>query len=348
MMEEKRFSAFKLYFRSGLHLSLGKEDNYDRSQVRLHSDTLKSALFVTAMELYPELRERAEQEAFFDSFRLSSAFPFLDTAEKTLFFLPRPAGNFDLQFSGEEGQENNRKRLQRIEYVEQETLRRIIQGQKEIEHTNWLTDDGKFLAFDSELAGQTLFRNALQQHVSIPRGGVDDGRPFSVDRVFFGKQAGLYFLVDTEQPQMIDKIKAVLKLLGDTGIGTDKSMGAGQFESVRHEKDFIWSFEAENAQRQLNLSMYWPDREELQGMSDSVYRLVRRGGYIASPQRGDHLSIRKRSVYMIEEGAVFGYPLSLNGRRGDLRPDNNALALAGVPAVEHPVWRDGTAVFLPL
>lgn len=46
------FRIVKLYLDGGLHLSPGLEGNYDRTGDVLHSDKIKSALFVMALHLY--------------------------------------------------------------------------------------------------------------------------------------------------------------------------------------------------------------------------------------------------------------------------------------------------------
>lgn len=354
-MVEKQFTVVKLYFKSGLHLSLGKRDNYDRSQLRLHSDTLKSALFVTALKLFPELLEEIDgqekpedrypkQSQFFQQFRISSGFPFLETVGNTLYFLPKPMDGFHLDLSQST---EDRKLLGKIQYVEKDTLVRIFKGELSLNDLSHLSIDRKFFAFGSDLQKKQIFRNTIQQHVAIPRGGNDDGNPFSVDKIFFEEGAGLYFLVETNDDKVVEKLKAVVKLLGDTGLGTDKTMGGGQFTFKFAQEPFIWPLSKDIASMQMNISLYWPQAGELPDLSRASYKLIRRGGFIASPYNYDHQSIRKRSVYMFEEGAVFPEQLALNGRIGDLRPKSETLANSDVPPVNHPVWRDGQAIFLP-
>jgi len=52
-MPTQTYRVFKLRFPGGLHLAKGKSE-YDQSDTILHSDTLKSALFVCALQLFGE------------------------------------------------------------------------------------------------------------------------------------------------------------------------------------------------------------------------------------------------------------------------------------------------------
>ncbi|MBK8656807.1 MAG: hypothetical protein IPN20_23520 [Haliscomenobacter sp.] len=73
-------------------------------------------------------------------------------------------------------------------------------------------------------------------------------------------------------------------------------------------------------------------------MEDSAWGLVKRGGYIAGAADPDHTSLRKRSVFMFEEGSVFPNK-PLTGSRVDLKPDWEGM---------HSVWREGRPVFVPI
>ena len=64
-----------------LHLSDGRSIYYS-SQERLHSDTIKNAIYVSAAKLIGD--EVYQDPGFYDSFRVSSAFPFFMDE----FFLP--------------------------------------------------------------------------------------------------------------------------------------------------------------------------------------------------------------------------------------------------------------------
>ena len=344
-----QFKLIKLYFKGGLHLSQGKTDNYDSGQLRLHSDTLKSALFINALRLNPGLREKKgfkHQRSFFEKFKLSSAFPFVDAPAKSLFFLPKPKMPIEINIEGEQA---DLKLTSKIEYIEKSTLQIISSKDNINAKTENFTANKKFFALGHKLKDTEIFTTSTQQHVAIPRGGNQDGTSFFVENIFFGENAGLYFLVSlkSEEEKFWNQVKACIKLLGDSGIGTDKSTGGGQFEAKFEELPFKWQSSALTG-KQMNLSLYWPQQSEVDYFDHASYSLIKRGGFIANAGNHHHLSIRKQSVYMFEEGSLFTAEAELKGRLGDLSPNKNALIKAEIPALNHPVWRDGQAIFIPL
>ena len=165
---------------------------------------------------------------------------------------------------------------------------------------------------------------------------------YYLERLFFHQQAGLYFFIELQEESRRPALEAALRLLADSGIGTDRNTGNGHFEL---DLDQDWrqiSLELpEQANRQVLLSLFCPAQPEgLDGLLDgAAYRLLRRGGFISNPMDEDFLSYRKRSVYMLAEGSV------LNGQQPqgkivDLQPD--------IIKDAHPIWRDGRGLFLPM
>jgi CRISPR-associated protein Csm4 len=146
---------------------------------------------------------------------------------------------------------------------------------------------------------------------------------------------------------VLEQLKACMRLLADNGIGTDRTTGHGQFE-FDEQTDVKISFNLpDNATHQMSLSLYCPQKTEIEELDNSYYDLIKRGGYIASPQNDNHLSIRKKSVYMFVEGSLFPNSGSRKGKIVDLMPNNVALQESGQSEIGHPIWRDGTSIFLP-
>ncbi|WP_367389034.1 type III-A CRISPR-associated RAMP protein Csm4 [Lewinella sp. LCG006] len=388
------YTLVRLRFENGFHLSSGKEGNYDRSQLRLHSDTLKSALFVSALKLYGKdtvgmknVEKGNEGAAFFDGFRLSSAFPYYEHRHGIDYFFPRPALNLAEQLiMSEDFGSKAEKERHNIEFIEHSTLRDLlrekitveqvkeedktkyqecikelkrqnqskemieecerIMAQIEKKYSNKYLLAGKYL-LKGTIVSEEMTKTAMKQQVMVQPEG-EDALPFGVDQLHFSEGAGLYVLMDIRDETLVAQVKAAWELLGEEGLGTDRSTGGGSFSPK-----IIDNYPLElppSATRQMNLSLYWPRQNEALALAEegAAYQLQRRGGYMAQPANDNHLSIRKRSVYMVTEGSVFSNQHSLEGRLGDLRPDSDALTKAGIPIVDHPVWRDGQALFLPL
>jgi CRISPR-associated protein Csm4 len=117
-MKSRLFSVFLLKnFKGGLHLSRGLTNAYDKSLDTLHSDTIKSALFICTLNLYGG--EHVDK-SFLESFKISSAFPFFYSKIKKerLYFFPKPEINrLPLDITPNEGKEKKLKKLKYLEKV---------------------------------------------------------------------------------------------------------------------------------------------------------------------------------------------------------------------------------------
>jgi CRISPR/Cas system CSM-associated protein Csm4 (group 5 of RAMP superfamily) len=82
---------------------------------------------------------------------------------------------------------------------------------------------------------------------------------------------------------------------------------------------------------------------------DSRFELIRRGGWITTQP---YMTYRKKSIQMFREGSVFSLPKTRAvvensfkaGKTVDLRPE----LPEGMKQVEHPVWRVGKSIFIPV
>jgi len=327
------YTLFKLCFTAPLHLAKGKTD-YDSAEDMLHSDALKSALAVCGLQL----GLLTDVMAFLESFKISSAFPFF----KETYFFPKP--NF---LDGEKSmhritgmeEAKQRKLVKKIKWVEKALFEDLISSKVKAFHEDYF--NGAFL---SNLPKDTqIYKSETQERVQIPRvmGEGEDTKPYYVDRLYFHEHAGLFFLLDTQDEKIVKQIESCLKLLGDNGLGTDRNVGNGQFV-VEKVEDFNLP-EVPNANAKINLSLYCPLKEELEAIKNDTkvlaYTLLKRGGWIASPQNLDHISLRKKSVFMFGEGSIFP-SVGLAGKIADLKPD--------ILKNEHEIFRDGTSIFLPI
>ncbi len=315
----------KLKFTSPLHLSRGKS-GLDESYDVLHSDTLKSALFVCAMQLYDN---QIDRENFLEKFTISSGFPF---NEKELFF-PKPALLPDTFYIKDD--KENIKDIKKIKYISQSLFEKLLQGNFKPFSKNDIYESD-FLS-DKKLEKKP-FKNEVVQRVTVSRSYENEGNTFYTDRIFFNKNCGLFVLLNVDNQALKEKTKAAFRLLGDNGIGSDKSVGNGQFE-MEWIDDFKLA-EVENPTHQIAMSLYLPTKEEIDNidLDKSAYSLIKRGGYIANPEDFNNSVLRKKSIYMFSEGSVFSQNADLQGNIADLNPSNRPLI--------HPIWRDGRGLFL--
>lgn len=330
-------------FKGGLHLARGLTNTYDQSLQVLHSDTIKSAIFVNALQLFPELSNEKAGKHFLESFKISSAFPFYESSDKAhlVHFFPKPEmPKLPFQYENINGIE---KKLKNIRYIEQELFQQILSGNTTDFTINNDNFRGTYLmtahtkaVFDADNC-ESIAQSAPYQHVTVSR-DFSDNEPYYVDKIYFHENGGLFFLLKADEATE-KKIISAMRLLQDSGIGTNRNTGNGQFEFT-YEPFTLETPPQGNFE--LNLSLYCPKEAEIKGSIDSsFYGLCKRGGYISTPQNIDHLTIRKRSIYMFTEGSLF--PVNGHHRSGkivDLKPDFATL--------HHPIWRDGQSIFVPI
>lgn len=325
-------------FKGGLHLARGLTNAYDKSLETLHSDTIKSAIFVCALQLFPEIgaveNEYEAGKDFLSKFKVSSAFPFMgDNHYLPTSELPKPYG-FPT------GANLSEKDKKKVLFIHEELFKTYIKDVNAFQFTSEQLKSDKVL---NEEQYKEIIQSETYQHVAIPRDYGSDSTPYYVDKIYFQENAGLYFLMEIDEEKEVEtlkQIKAALKLLADNGIGTDRNTGNGQFD-IDDSKSIELEFSAD-ATHDLCLSLYCPEEVEIkEKLHNSYYELIKRGGYISSPQKEEHLTIRKRSIHFFTAGSVFPKIEKRKGKVVNLRPEN-------ITGLEHPIWRDGQAIFVPI
>ncbi|MEA3494436.1 MAG: type III-A CRISPR-associated RAMP protein Csm4 [Bacteroidota bacterium] len=325
------FELVKLKFTSPLHLSRGQTDFYDKSETIIHSDTIKSALFSCAKVLFQE----SITKDFLESFLISSAFPFNEDD----YFFPKPISDIPLRINDIKGKAKENKKLKKLDFLNKYFFEKTINADEFFDVSkNNFSKNGKFLVKENQQVN--IFESEVQQRLVMPKGEEDNPTPYYVDRLFFRNNTGLYFLLKANDNKIRNVIIDSLELLSQQGIGTDRNVGNGQFD-FELVKDFKINV-PDKSNSQMTLSLFLPQNHEISDdtLKNSRYQLLKRGGYISSPENMDILTFRKKSVYMFKEASVF--PLKkLQGKILDLKPDN-------VQGLNHEIWRDGKAIFIPL
>jgi len=321
------YTIIKLQHLTPLHLGTGKE-NYDFSADDLQSDTISAALSA----IRAQIGKTADIESFMNSFTISSAFPYIDNH----YFLPKMQGKINVLVEGSKDDEN-RKELKKIKYIELPLWQHLITGEKVIVNRKQLQQ--KYM-----LSGTTQFEtkhvsSQVVQRVSIPRGDGLDAEPFYFNWTYFSEQGGLYFLVDAPA-ETIKEILQLFIILGETGIGSDKNVGGGMFDVVTETIE-IKHVSKPNAN--MILSLYIPTKDEMKiiKLQDSRYQLLHRGGFMAGSQEEDFRHLRKKSIFMLGVGSVFPTTEPLKGKVVNLTPDWNDKRM-------HPVFRSGKPFYLPV
>lgn len=314
-----------------LHLSDGRGLYYFTENI-LHSDKLKNAIFTSAAKLSGT---QVLTEAFFDSFLLSSAFPFF----KEHLFFPRPSCTLNFRDSSQI------KAAKKAQFLGKSLFENFINGSPDFPpaHIQFLNQNTCISQEDIEI--ENFIYKQIQDRVNLSS---STSAPHYMEQLRFHPDAGLFFIVQwrddvTEQHKAL--FQQGLAILEDEGVGSDRTYGYGQFTIQKNEKNLFHSIELdvpESGDFQLNLGLYRPNPQEQENISVDIktayYQLIERGGYIAEPEESQYLSYRKHSAYFFDIGSVFPKRDQRMGEKIDLCP----------PEFPHPVWREGSSLFLPI
>ena len=319
----------------------------EETEVFIHSDTLFSALCHAWIRCHG--KESLETHLLGSpaqgsgpSLLVSSAYPY---AFDTLFFA-RPLSPASVQGSADP------KRLKRGRFVSLDLFVSLLSGNPIDTPTTlhrddlWLTASElvSVLAKVEATTGRRLCADDLRvwKLEGVPRVSLDRvsraSNIFYFSRVSFAPGCGLFFLAAVN-PDSRPALETAVRVLGDTGIGGDRTAGCGHFDPVFEE---LVLDVPEDAAHFLSLSLLAPTEDEIRNLlgPQSAYGLVRRDGWIDSPVARNY---RRRACRMFVEGSVFqGQADGLHGRLVDVTPTAPEVRLS------HPVYRYGYAFPLPI
>lgn len=325
-------TTFKLNFNSPIHLSDARGD-YGSSNKVIHSDTLYAALISTLTLLGEDVKPDL-------GCTISSLFPFTTDSKKgdTIYFFPKPYIALD-KFTNYD----DIKSLKRIEWLDKDYFVELLNGgfHSEINENSIQKNFLSKREFDTDfISSQVIPR------VKVPRSSDDgDGTTdiFYIEKLYYKEKSGLYFLA-YGNTELLEK---AMNLLQYEGIGTDRNVGFGQFN---HEK--ITNFEIplpKEANEIVSLSLFNPEKEEdineLTKSPFAAWEMIKRGGWLTNQA---NLGKRKKSVYMFSEGSIFSKETSQIEILGKVDINLKPEATEGFIPSEHPVWRNGRALFLPI
>ena len=339
-----QIESVRLHPRAAFHLGergIGLEE----TSLTIHSDTLFSALCAAWQTLYGEealthelLPSKGVAGAWQPPFLLSSAFPFVNRVR----LYPRPLLlelESDRRFDF----------FDEVEWVSEEIFSALLQGsrprvdpEEELVHGGsvWLAPD------EAELLRERFEVRSLSEErfwaiAKVPRVTLDvktnASEIWHFARVVFREGCGYHFLVLYRDEGVRERFHAALRLLGDLGIGGDRTSGHGLF-TPEFSPGPEWAQSSLRASAFITLSLLYPKPDEVMTLLNegSRYRLISRSGWIG----GVHATPwRRRTVRMVVEGShLGGDPTQAWGDLVDVTPeDAPALGLL------HRVYRWGFA-----
>lgn len=331
-MAKHSFTIYKLHFTSPLHIG-GARDDYSVSLKTIASDTMYAALTSCLAKLGKEIPNNGDLGC-----TISSLFPFYQKEKGTdaILFFPKPLK----QTLPALNDLTKAKSVKRVSWLDKSYFEKVINGEQLFANDSDVDNvKGDFLTSNS-MFNEKFISSQVFPRVTVSRDGSEDAKPFYMDRIFFKDYSGLYFMVEGDT----SKIESALNLLQTEGIGTDRNVGNGYFE---YEDESLELELPDNANYSLALSSFIPEsKEQLTELLDGdniAYDFVRRGGWITTPP---HNTIRKNVIYAFTVASVFAKQISdvhAIGKIVDLKPD-----LEFESKVDHPIWRCGKALFIPI
>ena len=307
---------YKLKFRSPLHIS-SDPMSLGAPEIFLHSDTLFSALLNSFVNLYPA------DESFVKNppFVISSAFPFY----KDTLFIKKPYVRLPIK---QEVFEHNRKKVKKTAFISLALFEELASGREiTISEENFL--DGGFLS--DSIINEKIYTVQERPRSSVARNNSKTDI-FYTTAVHFSEHAGLYFFASFENENIKKQFDSALYLLGDTGIGGNRSNGYGLFNVLNVEK-FENPFTS--GDYSVALSLYHPKKEEVENgiLEDAHFSVTSRQSWIFA---GSAEPYRSKRVKMFEEGSVFS-GCSAEGDVVDITP----AIVENIHIFNHRIYRFG-------
>jgi len=278
------FNIFLMHPTSAFHIG-ERGVGLEATSRMIHSDTLFGAICWAWRLLHGEddLLEMLDQFQRRPPFLISSAFPFIGD----VYLLPKP-------LEGMASIESNKK-VRKAWLVSRDLFQRMACGND----VNEYEVDMGIVATSGEMErAQTILESRPAWTVDEPPRVTLDrltmrSEIYHVGELRFAEGCGLYTIVDFRDASIKKKFEATLRLLGDEGVGGEKSAGRGMFCV---EKRSI-SIGADKGLKSMLLSLCHPRREEVSALRDSSYNLVLRRGWVG-------ISYRKKGLRMLSEGSV--------------------------------------------
>jgi CRISPR-associated protein Csm4 len=308
---------------------------YEQASEHVHADAVFAALCAAWECLYGEDALRGqlllERGGASPPFLISSGFPFAGPVR----FYPRPfiPPPPDLALPEE---------VKDVRWVSEAVLGRWL-GKGGVSKPVRL-HDGAVLATEEEVGeiaralGYSDVSSLWLWKVSVvPRVALDARTSASslwhFGRLVLREGCGIFLVVRFLDPRVSDRFLPAVRLLGDMGLGGERSSGYGLFDVAGSGEVPEW-MRPSPSERFLTLAPVFPRRDEVKRLlADGCrYRLLARGGWIGAPVPGAY---RRKSVRMIAEGSVLvGSADGVWGSLVDVTPD---------APVGHKVYRWGYA-----
>lgn len=349
-----QLTIYHLTFPHGLHIGAGGVESVADSRESVPSDTLFAALLDTAVHLGWDVSKLLPANDS-PALRVTSALPFAGGVR----FYPKPVDLSQLFTDGALKDEGAGKRLKKIRYLSEGLLRKAAgcaylddflfpEDETKDPENGLALQSGAFWLLPEEVESLppawrlpkdkwwTLRRKKVYEAQTAPRVTVDrvNAAPnlFQSERVTFTEGCGLWFGAVGQ----IDNLSHLLTVLGDSGLGGERTVGYGHFQWKPAGEI---SFDDPKSCAYL-LSRWHPKDNELTLLQqNSAYKLEAVEGWLRTSENA--AAQRRKRLWMVAEGSLIaGNP---QGDAVDVKPEYDAKSVETIP---HPVHRPGFALAL--
>ncbi|HZO55594.1 MAG TPA: type III-A CRISPR-associated RAMP protein Csm4 [Bryobacteraceae bacterium] len=304
----------------------------DRVDPVCHSDSLFAALTGAMAELY-DIDEWLDStaRAAAPAVRLTSLFPFL----REDLYVPPPKTLWPPNVSG-------RLRASGARFVPARVVSLLASGQS-LREDGWEVDGmSQCLVPRSGRPGHSgPFRYALRTSAAVDRLN-GSATPHQTACIEFAQHAGYWcaatFDSESAGQQWRHKVEAAFRLLGDTGLGGERSRGWGRASGLRFQFDKLATLLMPRSNPlPASSNNWWLLSLYDAAPADSIDWTA--GNYSLSPRSGRTTTgALKGTVDLIAEGSVLSSSAAPLGRATDITPEGHP----------HTVFRSGFAVALAL
>ena len=325
------YYIFTLKFLTPVHFGdTANGGSLDKFSLQCSADTLFAALCNEAANKGSNTVETLVKKTAEGKIVFSSLFPYWRTADDDLYFyLPKPL----LKLEQEEQQ--SAKSFEEIKQLATKLKKQKKSTYIRASQINSLLESGgsdRQFAVPEFAAPLVAGRVALREEKPLP---------YYVGSYVFSEHSGLYFILGVEHEEEFTFIKDLLLSLGYSGIGGKRSSGYGKFELADNDLMLYNDGTAialmlynEKSKYQMCLAPVCPRVDEIDVVKQGSYKLIKRGGFIASSAAKDN--IKRNIIYMLQEGSCF--PERLRGQ----------MLQQTVDGLAHDVYRDGIGMFVGL
>ncbi|WP_329886063.1 type III-A CRISPR-associated RAMP protein Csm4 [Pseudoramibacter faecis] len=272
-------------FSTGVHFG---DQRLENGRSAFGADTLFSALFIEALKRDAACAEALLTAVREDRLNFSNGMPLMGER----YYLPKPF--MHIESKAEAGDSSVKKAYKKMTYVAMDCFDAFLKGEMPLERTRDLEALGHF-----NMKTQVSLQNGNDPAQKEPE-------PYRVKQFYFDDDNGLYALVRTAGEAERRLMAELLTSLSFVGIGGRRSSGLGKFTwreaplprsiARRLEADGPWHMTLSNALPE--------DGELTDALKGASYKLVRRGGFVASASYAKE-QLRKRDLYVFAAGSCF-------------------------------------------